>query len=136
MCKTISWIEDDHLEIADLVGVLERKGYKIPRYRTYQEAHEHLAEICQGEAIILDIILPSNDDDPYQGIKILREVREVNASMPVVVCTVVRNPKVKEILQDLNARILPKPIRATRLAEEVMDEIEKCFTHKPDTASS
>ena len=124
--STIMWIEDDHSEMPALVGVLEKAGHDIPRYRTYTEVIDRLEEVCQCDAVILDVILPPINDNPYNGVIVLKKLREhCEKNIPVVVCTVVRNPAIIETLYKLGvSEILHKPVRPTKLAEAVTRAIQ------------
>ena len=126
----IAWIEDDYDEISSLVKLLELDGYKIPRYRTRSDVDNSIEEILSCDAIILDIILPPiTEDNPHQGISILKMLREkYNYSKPVVVCTVVRAPGVMDELRKLgvfNGNILHKPVRPSVLAMTVKKALGK-----------
>jgi DNA-binding response OmpR family regulator len=123
----IAWIEDDHPEISSLVRLLELDGYDILRYRTCQEVEKHLEDVCKCNAVILDIILPPPmDDDPYQGVSLLRKLRkECGYNGPVVICSVVRNPDVLRALRQLGVSdILHKPVRPSKLYDTVTKLIE------------
>jgi DNA-binding response OmpR family regulator len=113
----IAWIEDDHDEIPSLVRLLELDEHNILRYRTCQEVEEDLEEICGCDAVILDIILPPATDDLYQGVSVLRKLREeCKYSGPVVICSVVRNPDVLKAVRELGVSdILHKPVRPSKL---------------------
>ncbi len=120
----IAWIEDDYDEISSLVRLLELDGYEIPRYRTRQDVEKSIEEIVSCDGMILDIILPPiKEDDPHQGISILKMLREkYNYDKPVVVCTVVRAPGVIDKLRKLgvlNGNILHKPVRPSIVAATV-----------------
>lgn len=120
----IAWIEDDYEEISSLVRLLELDGFQIPRYRTRPDVEKSIEEILSCDGILLDIILPPiKEDDPHQGISILKMLREkYEYNKPVVVCTVVRAPGVLDSLRKLgvqNGNILHKPVRPSRLTEVV-----------------
>jgi CheY-like chemotaxis protein len=121
---TISWLEDDHEEIAALVYLLEADNYVIKRYRTRNDVDSHIEEICQSDAILLDIILPPViENEPHQGVSILRRLREeLGYNKPVVVCSVVRAPGIIKELHKLGVPdeyILPKPVRPSVLTSIV-----------------
>ncbi len=121
---TISWIEDDYEEIAALVYLLEADKYEIKRYRTRGDVDNHIEEICQSDAILLDIILPPvTEDEPHQGLSILRKLREeFDYSQPVVICSVVCALGVIKQLHKLGVSdeyILPKPVRPSVLTKAV-----------------
>ena len=120
----IAWIEDDYDEISSLVRLLELDGYEIPRYRTRPDVDKSIEEILSCDAIILDIILPPvKEDNPHQGLSILKILREqYDYKKPVVVCTVVRAPGVMTELRRLGVpdeNILHKPVRPSVLTKVV-----------------
>jgi len=126
----IAWIEDDSDEIASLVRLLELDGYEIPRYRARPAVDNSIDQILACDAIILDIILPPiKEDEPHQGLSILKMLREqYNYDKPVVVCTVVRAPGVIDNLRRLgvlNGNIVHKPVRPsvlTAVVKKALDE--------------
>lgn len=116
----IAWIEDDYEEISALVRLLELDGYEFPRFRSRTDVDNSIEEILSCDAVLLDIILPPiKEDDPYQGLSILKMLREqYSYYKPVVVCTVVRAPGVMENLLKLGVLdeyILHKPVRPSVL---------------------
>jgi CheY-like chemotaxis protein len=119
----IAWIEDDHEEISSLVRLLELDGYEIPRYTNRAEVDTSIENILSCDAILLDIILPPVEEDPYQGLSILKMLREqYNYDKSVVVCTVVRTPGVLDNIRKLgvlNENILHKPVRPSVLTKVV-----------------
>lgn len=122
----IAWIEDDHDRISSLVRLLERDGHKILPYSSWQEVKEQIETICACDAIILDIILPPTEDDPYLGLSVLEQLREEHGYQgPVVVCSRVKNPVVLNQLQELGAtEILRKPARPSVLYDVVTKALE------------
>lgn len=121
MGEKIAWIDDDYDRISSLVRQLKLDGHEILCYGTCQEVEEHFDEICQCDAVILDIILPPVTDDPYQGVSVLRNLREgCKYSGPVIVCTRVKNPNVLDALRELGvSEILLKPVRPSALYDAV-----------------
>jgi len=121
----IAWIEDDYRAISSLVRSLELDGHNILCYRTCQDVEEHLEEICRCDAVILDIILPPATDDLYQGVSVLRKLREeCKYNGPVIVCSVVRNPTVLHALREMGiSDILHKPVRPSRLHDAVTEAL-------------
>jgi CheY-like chemotaxis protein len=121
----IAWIEDDHDRIGSLVKLLERDGHEILPYSSWQEVREQIENICACDAIILDIILPPIEDDPYLGLSVLEQLREEGYHGPVVVCSRVKNPVVIHQLQELGvAEILRKPVRPSVLYDAVTKALE------------
>jgi CheY-like chemotaxis protein len=122
----IAWIEDDHDRIGSLVKLLERDGHTILPYSSWQEVKEQTETICACDAIILDIILPPVEDDPYLGLSVLEQLREEHGYQgPVVVCSRVKNPVVINRLQELGVmEILRKPVRPSVLYNAVTKALE------------
>jgi CheY-like chemotaxis protein len=127
----IAWIEDDHEKIGALVKLLEKDGHIILPYSTWQEVKENIETVCKCDAIILDIILPPVEDDPYLGLSVLEQLRKKHGYQgPVVVCSRVKNPVVINQLRELGAtEILRKPARPSDLYDAVTKALEGA---KPD----
>ena len=119
--KKIVWIEDDYDEIPAMVRLFELDNHEIKRYRTRSDVKNDREYVCDCDVIILDIILPSIEDEPYQGVWVLRDLRqEWGYDGPVVVCTVVKNPEVMTALEKLGVTcILIKPVRPSVLYNQV-----------------
>lgn len=122
----IAWIEDDHERIGALVRLLEIDGHKILRFRSLEEVRENINKIKKCDAIILDLILPPVEEDPYLGVTLLDELyNEHGFRAPVVVCSLVQNPVVIHRLQELGVtRILTKPVRPSVLYDAVTAALE------------
>lgn len=129
----IAWIEDDTEKMGSLVQLLKRNGHTIQSYRSWEEIKEQVEKICTCDAIILDIILPPIEDDPYMGLSVLEQLREVHKYHgPVVVCSRVKNAVVLHRLRELGVTdILPKPVRPSLLYEVVT----RALTESPSGAS-
>jgi DNA-binding response OmpR family regulator len=115
--STITWIEDDHRRYGALVELLKKDGHIIITYGSWEEAQEKLETICKTDIIILDIILPSAEDDRYSGLTLLHRLREkCNYQNPVIVCSRVRNPDVHRELMEMGVKeILVKPVKPSDL---------------------
>jgi CheY-like chemotaxis protein len=122
----IAWIEDDHDKIGSLVKLLERDGHTILPYASWQEVEEQIETICTCDAIILDIILPPVEDDPYLGLSVLEQLRKEHKYQgPIVVCSRVKNPVVLRELEELGVtEILRKPVRPSVLYDVVTKALE------------
>jgi DNA-binding response OmpR family regulator len=120
--RKIAWIEDEADAISSLVRLLELNNYEVARYRTREDVDEKIGEIILADAIILDLVLPpATEEEPYQGISILKQLRQIYHYInPVVVCSVVRTPDIIATLTDMDvSAILHKPIRPSVLFEVV-----------------
>lgn len=122
----IAWIEDDHEKISSLVRLLERDGHIILPYSSWREVKEQIETIRACDIIILDIILPPVEDDPYLGLSVLALLRnEHGYGAPVVVCSRVKNPVVLRELRELGVtEILRKPVRPSVLYDVVTKALE------------
>jgi len=124
----IAWIEDDYEEISSLVRLLELDNFEVARYRTRNDVEEKIGDILTCDAIILDVVLPPiTEDEPHQGVSILKLLRQkYHYTNPVVVCSAVRTPGVIESLQKLKvSAILHKPLRPSVLYAEVKKFVQK-----------
>ena len=123
---SIAWIEDDHDRIGALVNLLENDGHKIHKYRSYDEFRKDIALVKACDVIIIDLILPPIEDDPYLGLSVLDELRnEHGFTSPVVVCSLVENPVVLTRLRDLGVKsILTKPVRPSVLYSVVTEALQ------------
>ncbi len=122
----IAWIEDDHERIGSLVKLLEKDGYTILPFSSWEKVEEQIETICKCDAIILDIILPPVEEDPYLGLSVLEKLRkEHNYRSPVVVVSRVKNPVVLHHLRELGVtEILHKPVRPSVLYDVVKKALE------------
>jgi CheY-like chemotaxis protein len=121
----IAWIEDDHERIGSLVRLLEKSGHVIAPYASWQEVEEQIDAICSCEVIILDIILPPIENDPYLGMSILEQLRKEHKYQGViVVCSRVKNPVILHALSELGVtEVLRKPVRPSVLYDVVMNAL-------------
>ena len=119
---TIAWIEDNYKNIGSLVKLLERDGHAILPFGSLQEVEKEIETICASDAVILDIILPVIEDDPYLGISALKLIRKRQKhQVPIVVCSGVSDPEVLRRLEELGVtEILLKPVRPSVLYSVVI----------------
>lgn len=124
----IIWVEDDTkrvLGIYDLVQPLRTAGYQIEVMESKKKVLSNLGHLRSCDLILLDIILPTGDNkeegiERYTGLSILRAIREYGIDKPVLVLSVVSNPRVLDELHRLKvAGIVRKPVRPSVLKEHV-----------------
>jgi FixJ family two-component response regulator len=121
----IAWIEDDHERINSLVRLLEKDGYHIQCYSSWKQVETSLLKILTCDAIILDIILPPIEDNPYMGLSILESLIKEGYSGPIIVCTRVQNLVVLDKMKELGVKtVLRKPIRPTQLYDSVVAALQ------------
>ncbi len=135
----IIWIEDDYKRIGSMVNLLERDGHTIEPHESWVSAKENIEKICSSDAIILDIILPGENSEPYQGLWILEQLRnEYEYKGPVIICSRIQNPEVLRRLKQLGpTEILPpKPIRPSLLHKVVTEALEKVKAQETETPES
>lgn len=76
--KRIINIVEDEKDLNELVkSYLEKEGYTVNSYFTFDEAYSHIDEIC--DLWILDIML-----DDKSGYDLIEEIKNRNENMPVV----------------------------------------------------
>lgn len=78
---TILLVEDDAELRGALRSYLELKGYSVDEAGTSKTCHEYL-EQNRPDAIVMDYSLPDSD-----GLQLLRHIRAVDSSVPVLVMT-------------------------------------------------
>lgn len=77
MKKIINVVEDEK-DLNELVkSYLEKEGYKVNSYLTYDDAYSHIEEYC--DLWILDIML-----DDKSGFDLIEEIKKRNNSIPVI----------------------------------------------------
>ncbi len=114
MSDTILIIEDDPAILLGLRMNLSKAGYRI---RTASDGHEGLLELAKERPslVLLDLMLPGVD-----GLEILRQVREEDPALPVVVLTALGNEKDKVKGLDLGANdYVTKPFGVSELLARV-----------------
>ena len=114
MTETILIIEDDPAILLGLRLNLSKAGYRI---RTASDGHEGLAQLAKERPslVLLDLMLPGVD-----GMEILRQIREDDAALPVVVLTALGNEKDKVKGLDLGANdYVTKPFGVSELTARV-----------------
>lgn len=76
--KRIINVVEDEKDLNELVkSYLEKEGYTVNSYFTFDEAYSHIDEIC--DLWILDIML-----DDKSGYDLIEEIKNRNENMPVV----------------------------------------------------
>jgi len=77
MKKIINVVEDEK-DLNELVkSYLEKEGYEVNSYLTYDSAYSHIEDSC--DLWILDIML-----DDKSGFDLIEEIKNRNSSMPVI----------------------------------------------------
>ena len=134
----IVWIEDDHDVLDPVITPLVKDGMAFTKLRSYNQAIEHIEELRTCSLIILDIVLPPGEgslepkyesNGHYIGTSLLRELREDHKiSTPILIFSVVADApevaeRVREFIdgEDINVRLISKPIRPSELKQEVLD---------------
>jgi len=124
----IIWVEDDTKRVPgiyDLVWPLQTAGYQIEVMESKKQVLSRLDHLRSCDLILLDIILPVGDKreegiERYTGLSVLRAIREYGIDKPVLVLSVVSNPKVLDELHKLKvAGVVRKPVRPSVLKERV-----------------
>lgn len=142
----IAWIDDDNEAISPLLNPLRDEGADVMPYGSIEEALSGLNEIRRSDLIILDLILPTEEEhgetrgrshvsfllkeesaeEKYPaGVGLLRRLRKEGVEAPVMVYSVVANEKIHKELRQLGVKsIIVKPEFPEdfcREAERVLD---------------
>jgi DNA-binding NtrC family response regulator len=136
MTPKIAWIDDDTSIIEPLVKPLQDKGYEFQYFNTVKEALDGIKSIKTADLVLLDMILPfgeMNKDPlnpfPYPGLFILRELRKVAPTLPIIILSVVTHKEaVKNAMQEYKlevSAVLQKPLRPSVLRDEVQKALGK-----------
>jgi PAS domain S-box-containing protein len=110
--RRILLVEDEPLIQMLATDFLEDVGFKVDTAGTAREALNKLALVSGGfAAVIVDIGLPDRSGD-----ELVREIRSMHASLPIMVATGKGAKDVREIFQDAkHIAFLGKPYRAEDL---------------------
>jgi DNA-binding response OmpR family regulator len=117
---TILIVDDDKLTRWSLGRVLARVGY---RTREAISVAEGLAAIQAGDldAVLLDVVLPDGD-----GFTMLRTIREIRPSLPVIVMTAHASEETERMSRDLGARShLVKPCNPAEVCAALAAAIDR-----------
>lgn len=123
----IAWIEDDSKRVGSLVALLEKEGHQVISFNSWQEINGQVETILACDLVLLDVILPPVEDDPYMGLSVMERLRKIyNYAGPIVVCSRVKNPAVLDKLKGLGvAEVLRKPVRPSDVYKAVKDALER-----------
>jgi len=114
--KSILWVEDEdrhyYLFSHELKDI-----YLLTYARDYKAAKEKFQE--KYDLIVIDIILPSGiahkseadiDDslNIYYGLELIKEIREIDKIIPIIVLTVVNEVNVWEKIRNIDKNIIVK----------------------------
>lgn len=121
----VLWIEDDYDIISDLPFRLEEAGYEFTILESKKDFVDNIRTLDDYEMVIVDLIIPQRDDEElsdFPGVDVIRILREHNKHIPVVVLSVVQDPKIRDSLEvDL---ILHK---GALTPVDFKDQIEACL---------
>lgn len=111
---------EDQEDLAELYeATLEKAGYKV---RNAFSGEEGIAEFAAngGDLVLLDMTLPE-----MHGTQVLREIRAINASVPVIVVTAEENDQLREQCKRLGVQdYLAKPVNYDALLMAVQLALE------------
>ena len=86
MSKLIFFIDDDKMILNLLEYTFQsRQDYHVVCYQTGEECIENLHQ--EPKLIVLDHILATSGDNKLNGLDTLKEIRKVDAEIPVVILT-------------------------------------------------
>lgn len=127
--RKISVVNNDFHIVASALRPLERSGFMIRAYSTYQNAWRHREQIGETDLLILETVLPPGHDASDEirniaqhdlGLRLLQDLRTEGFQLPAVFWTagsVTHLPT--DMKQTLNATLLRMPTRPSELYEHV-----------------
>jgi DNA-binding response OmpR family regulator len=122
--KKVLWIDDDARDfLAPLGRMLQRNGIDLDVATTFHEAEQFLQK-RNYSSVLMDLIIPSGFGSmlPYSGVTIIENIRSgkycknsegTQATIPIVILSVVRHEELGDLLKDLSYNYIDK----TRLLE-------------------
>ena len=125
--RRILWIEDDADMLMGLVRPLERDGHEIIVATDEIEALEKIKE-NKFDLILFDIIIPTGvkedpGDVPFVGMELLKKLKDMNITTPIIVLSVMRNKKMINKMYEMGVKkVLPKgAYLPSKLKKEIYD---------------
>jgi CheY-like chemotaxis protein len=102
------FIIDDDIAMDMLAQRLRYAGHDVVRHASFEEATHDLAAILKADLVVLDIIMPWPENKSHSelsgtitaGMELLREIREQNAKMPVIVYSAIQDGSIIEALNN------------------------------------
>lgn len=125
----ILWVEDEADKIYGLVKPLEKDGHNITVAKDREDAFRKIKS-DKIDLIILDLIIPSGTTpirkelEPYEGIILLKNLKENNINIPIIILTVVNDEDVLNEARNFGAtKILRKGALLPSELKKEVDEI-------------
>lgn len=116
---TILLVDDDAAVCSCLNEILTRFGYRVVTHTDAQSALEYLKEASAVSLLITDYRMPG-----MSGLEMVRHVREMSASMPVVMLTGHEDFESYLCAQSLgNMQYVMKPVGAWELQKIVRNAL-------------
>jgi CheY-like chemotaxis protein len=110
-------VEDDQVTAHAYAQSLLRAGYEVRVAATGPDALAQVA-LWQPDGILLDVLLPELD-----GIEVLRQIRRQQPDLPVVICTNILSPGLKNLAEIGGAtRVFDKSLLTSR---ELVSELDR-----------
>ena len=132
----ILWVEDNYPEIKAKMTPLVKAGWEIIPCTNSRDAERILSSGEHFDCFLIDLKLPvigpevvedriADNDDRYVGVGLIRLIRKlVGFRVPIIVYSVVHDPEVDKLLDDLQvAKRFPKGPNTS--SKEVCDAIKQ-----------
>ena len=132
----ILWIDDEPYYLEAHKTALEEAGYEVEIAENEKKALARFERHPWPDLIILDIIMPIDDDDPgpdngmSTGIHLLKEIsHNIKKEIPIIVITIVASDSVHDELIRIGRgckrlEVYVKPFLPSELIEEVSRLLE------------
>lgn len=126
--KKILFIDDELLEIEPYKTLLEMEGFLVEVIENPEEALTIITEkIDSYDLLILDIMMKCGKYDLKEtrygrrtGLKVLEEIRNITAKLPIIILTVVEDPILKKEAERFGINFyLLKPVKPSVLLDSI-----------------
>ena len=117
----ILWVEDEHRKLSGLFRPLQRDGAEIVAVECARAGVEAFKNCGPFDLCVVDLIMPHDveqeriiakgtetDFDDFEGLYVVREIRAMDAKVPIVVLTVVYDDQVRSLIRAMNAEVIQK----------------------------
>ena len=109
-------VEDSIMQRQMMKRFLEKKGHEVESLGSGPECLAFLQEEDDIDCIVTDYQMPQ-----MTGEELIRQIRSLNTSVPILVCTADVQPEVHQRLKEAGASgLLEKPVNLKKL-EEMID---------------
>jgi len=134
----VLFIDDDVLRLSSHIETLQMEGFDVLTAADVESAlkilKEHQFELS---AVVLDMIMPvgpgvfsaEKTERDYTGLRLIKEIKKTLPEVPLVMCTVVHDPRARQRALALGASVyVTKPVLPSDLVailKKVLGSVQK-----------